>query len=376
MKNIAVIGSSGSIGRQTLNVIRRYPDKFRVTALVVNKSIDILNEQIKEFKPEYVGITDEFAYKNFSSDCNVKIVGGNEALTFACVLSQVDVVVIAVSCMDGLPPVISAIENNKIIALANKESIVCGGEYILPKLNNSKAKILPVDSEHSAVWQILGNENYHNLKRIILTASGGAYYGKNRNFLDTITPEQAVKHPNWSMGKKISVDSATMVNKGLEIIEAARLFNTKNIDYIIHPQSIVHSMVEYNDGVVMAQMGVANMETPIQYALTYPERFDTGLQPLLFDKPLTFLQPDEDVFPAPKLAKQCLEAGGIMPCVFSAADEIAVKLFLENRIKFTQIVDIIDQTLQTTKNLLKPDIQEIYDTYNSVIKQIRKDYID
>ncbi len=375
MKSIAVIGSSGSIGRQTLNVIRRYPDRFRVSALVVNKSTQLLNEQIEEFKPDYVGISDEGACKLFSPTRRVKVIGGKDALTFACSLPEVDTVVVAVSCMDGLAPVLAAIENNKAIALANKESIVAGGEMVLAKLKSSRSKILPVDSEHSAVWQILGDSK-KSVRRIILTASGGAYYGKDRKFLRSVTPAQAIRHPNWAMGKKISVDSATMVNKGLEIIEAARLFDTNSVDYIIHPESIVHSMVEFEDGAIMAQMGIANMELPIQYALTYPDRLDTMLQPLTFDRPLRFLPPDEEVFPAPKLAKQCLMAGGLMPCVYSAADEAAVKLFLDGKITFIQIVEIIEDALNKTENFSHPDIEEIFSTYNKITTQIRKEFLD
>ncbi|MBQ4049089.1 MAG: 1-deoxy-D-xylulose-5-phosphate reductoisomerase [Clostridia bacterium] len=298
MKNIAIIGSSGSIGRQALSVVRRHPDKFNVTALVVKSSTDLLSEQIAEFSPNFAGIYDEKASQDFFVPVDVNLVRGKEALTFACALEEVDIVVVAVSCMDGLAPVLTAIENDKLIALANKESIVAGGEIVLEKLAKSKAKILPVDSEHSAVWQILGDLKGRDVKRIILTASGGAFFGKDREFLKTVTPAQAIKHPNWSMGKKITVDSATMVNKGLEIIEAARLFSTKNIDYIIHPESIVHSMVEYNDGAVLAQMGVTSMELPIQYALTYPDRCDTGLKPMDFTRPITFFEPDEINFPA------------------------------------------------------------------------------
>lgn len=374
MKNIVIIGSSGSIGRQALSVVRRHPDKFNVTALVVKSSTDLLSEQIAEFSPNFAGIYDEKASQDFFVPVDVNLVRGKEALTFACALEEVDIVVVAVSCMDGLAPVLTAIENDKLIALANKESIVAGGEIVLEKLAKSKAKILPVDSEHSAVWQILGDLKGRDVKRIILTASGGAFFGKDREFLKTVTPAQAIKHPNWSMGKKITVDSATMVNKGLEIIEAARLFSTKNIDYIIHPESIVHSMVEYNDGAVLAQMGVTSMELPIQYALTYPDRCDTGLKPMDFTRPITFFEPDEINFPAPKLAKQTLEQGGIMPCVFSAADEVAVALFLEGKIAFTDITEIIERTLQNTQNILHPDIETVYATYNKISMQIRKEY--
>jgi len=374
MKNIAIIGSSGSIGRQALSVVRRHPDMFNVTALVVKSSTDLLSEQIAEFSPNFAGIYDEKASQDFFVPVDVNLVRGKEALTFACALEEVDIVVVAVSCMDGLAPVLTAIENDKLIALANKESIVAGGEIVLEKLAKSKAKILPVDSEHSAVWQILGDLKGRDVKRIILTASGGAFFGKDREFLKTVTPAQAIKHPNWSMGKKITIDSATMVNKGLEIIEAARLFSTKNIDYIIHPESIVHSMVEYNDGAVLAQMGVTSMELPIQYALTYPDRCDTGLKPMDFTRPITFFEPDEINFPAPKLAKQTLEQGGIMPCVFSAADEVAVALFLEGKIAFTDITEIIERTLQNTQNILHPDIETVYATYNKITMQIRKEY--
>lgn len=375
MKNISIIGSSGSIGRQTLNVIRRNPDEFRVKALVVNKNTQQLHRQLQEFKPDYAGIVDEKEYRDFVFPDGVKPLRGKDALEVAAEIDDADIVVISVSGIAGLFPLIKAISANKVIALANKESIVCAGEIINELLKKSKARIIPVDSEHSAVFQCLESAGRRELSRIILTASGGPFFGKKSADLKNITPEKAIRHPRWNMGKKISVDSATMVNKGLEIIEAARLFDVENVDYVIHPQSIVHSMVEFVDGVVIAQMAQTDMELPIQYALTYPKRLPVEDKKLRFDFSLDFLPPDEVNFPAPKIAKQCLKAGGIMPCVYSVADEIAVDLFLQNKISFDEIVPIIQKTLDETENLTLFGLTEIIDTYNNLTRKIRKEYL-
>lgn len=374
MKNIAILGSSGSIGVQTLNVVRRYPDRFRVVALTVNSDVETLRRQIAEFHPAYAGICDKTACQNANLPAYVKTLSGDSCLADVAALQEVDLVVVAVVGMCGLKAVMSALRNGKQVALANKESLVSGGRLVMDAAKAIEREILPIDSEHSAVWQCLKSGRKEEVKRIILTASGGSFYGKDDAFLASITPEMAIKHPNWNMGKKISVDSSTMMNKALEIIEARWLFDTKNIDYVVHPQSIVHSMVEYIDGSIIAQLSFPNMELPIQLALTFPDRLPMNSANFQFDRDITFLPPDEQKFPLPTLARSVIEADGTAPCIFNAANEACVQLFLSGKIGFSDIARLIEKTLSEAEILSFPDLDTIYETHREVYGKLMRDY--
>ena len=372
MKRISIVGSTGSIGTQALQVIENHPEEFELVAITANTNSDLLIAQANKFKPRYVGICDENAYKSVRSAVQCEVGCGVRALTDAAAIDCDIVLVSVVGCV-GLNAVLAAIESGKTVALANKESLVAAGKLVTAKAKARGAQIIPVDSEHSAIWQCLTSGRREDVRRLILTASGGPFYNKAASELVGITPEQAVRHPNWNMGKKISVDSATMMNKGLEIIEARWLFDTENIDYVIHPQSIVHSMVEYNDGAVIAQMSVPDMRLPIQLALSYPTRLSTPLPELKLHE-LTFLPPREDVFPLPALAKKSLKAGGTAPCILNAANEAAVALFLDGKIGFTRISEIVENTLLNTKANDYNSARDIFEVHEEVYAKLLKDY--
>ena len=370
MKNIAVLGCTGSIGLQTLDIVKSNPDKYKITGLSCGTRVKELAALSHDFSCKNIGIADIDKYselKSLAQDSDVSC--GDDALT--SVTEGADVVVVAVVGMIGLKAVLYALKQGKTVALANKESLVAGGNLVTEQLKRGGA-LYPVDSEHSAVWQCLQGEK--DFKRIILTASGGPFYFTSRSELSSVTPEQAVKHPNWNMGKKISVDSATMMNKGLEIIEARWLFNTKNIDYVIHPESIVHSMVEFRDGSIKAQAGFPDMRLPIQYALSFPEHADRNYTPLRLPLELRFLQPDEQKFKAPKLAKQAIEAGGNSAAVLNAANEAAVRLFLERKISFTDIVDIVENALCAEPFCELNTVDDVCRAHNRVYDQIYLKY--
>ena len=374
MKRIAILGSSGSIGRQTLNVVRRYRDNFEVVALSVNSDIAALKKQVEEFSPKIVGICDEGAYSSAKNSFeNTELTGGENALVEIAARDDIDIIVVAVVGMCGLKAVMRAIETGTTVALANKESLVAGGKLVMDAAKKSGKEIRPIDSEHSAIWQCLRAGNRHDLRRIILTASGGPFYGKSQDFLEKVTPEMAINHPTWKMGRKISVDSATMMNKALEIIEARFLFDTDKIDYIIHPQSIVHSMVEYKDGSIVAQLASPNMELPIQAALTYPNILPLESARFEFDKDITFSSPNERVFPLPKLAKEVLSIGGNAPCIFNAANEACVSPFLDNKIGFSDISIIISETLERAQIIKDPTLEEIYETFDIVYGKLMRE---
>lgn len=366
MKRLGLLGSTGSIGRQVLDVVRRYPDRFSVSALTAHRNVELLAAQAAEFRPSFVGVTGEKREVAGVRD----VVYGRDALTEAATRDDVDVVVVAVVGMCGLSAVMAAIEAGKTVALANKESLVAGGELVMRAAAEHGVDILPIDSEHSAVWQCLSFGK--TFKRIILTASGGPFFGQTRDFLRNVTPEQAVKHPNWNMGAKISVDSATMMNKGLEIIEAARLFATDRIDYIVHRESIIHSMVEFEDGTVAAQLAPPSMDIPIQLALSFPERLPSGTPAFDFSIPLTFHKPDEENFPMPALARESLRMGGNAPCVLNAANEAAVRLFLEHKIGFCDIYEIVRDALYTAPKVPSPTLDDVYATYAETVAKIEK----
>ncbi|MBA7478432.1 MAG: 1-deoxy-D-xylulose-5-phosphate reductoisomerase [Dehalococcoidia bacterium] len=362
VKRVAVLGSTGSIGRQTLDVIRAMPQRFRVVGLAAGKNMDLLTEQVKEFEPEFIGRPPE------KDDIErLKRVAGIKyallPLDEIAATPNVDIVVIATSGQAGLAPTLAASRAGKNIALANKESLVSAGEIITSEARKSGARILPVDSEHSAIWQCLGGES-QEAARIILTASGGPFRQFSFEQLAEITVAQALRHPSWRMGKKVTIDSATLMNKGLEIIEAHWLFSMPydRIDVLVHPQSIIHSMVEFIDGSIKAQLSYPDMRLPIQYALSYPERLANPQLPRLdwsLVKSLEFELPDYDRFPCLQLAIEAGKQGGTYPAVLCAADEVAVELFLDGRIRFTDIAGLIERTLEQHQLVAKPSLEEI-----------------
>ena len=375
MKNVVVLGSTGSIGSQTLNVIRRNPDKFRVLALLAGRNAQKLSEQANEFHPQYVGLYDKSAVKNLDLDYNAFICAGADVSARFASLKEADIVLSAITGMDAFDGVVAAIKSKKTVALASKEVLVSGGEYVMSLKKEYGADILPVDSEHSAVWQCLDGKKPDEIDKIILTASGGPFYSVGSlDELKNVTPEQAVAHQNWSMGKKISVDSATMMNKGLEIIEARYLFGTTNIEYVIHPQSIIHSMVRFIDGSTLAQLSSPTMELPIQLALSYPERIATKGFEFAFDKQLTFFPPKEDIFVLPALAVECMKRGGSAPCVLNAANEAAVKLFLERKIGFCDIQKIVTKVLQSENFITLHGCEDIKNEHFRVCEKVLKNY--
>jgi 1-deoxy-D-xylulose-5-phosphate reductoisomerase len=356
VKRLAVIGSTGSIGRQTLDIVRALPDRFRIVGLAAGKNIDLLAEQIAEFKPKFVYYEDRKA-RSASSKC--EFLAPEE---IACHPS-VDTVVIATSGKSGLKPTLAAVRAGKNVALANKESLAAAGEVIIREAKRTKARILPIDSEHSAIWQCLRGEK-QKAARIMLTASGGPFRNYSFSQLEKVTVEQALKHPSWQMGKKVTIDSATLMNKGLEVIEAHWLFNMpyENIQVIIHPQSIVHSMAEFVDGSIKAQLSLPDMRLPIQYALSYPDRLPNPKLPRLdwsAIKSFTFEPPDMATFPCLKLAIEAGKKGGTYPAVLCAADEVAVEFFLFHRIKFTDIPRLIEQVLAEHQSITHPSLEEI-----------------
>jgi 1-deoxy-D-xylulose-5-phosphate reductoisomerase len=349
-KHLSILGSTGSIGRSTLDVVRAFPGRFRVEALAAGRNIDLLVRQIEEFGPSFVSVRDESDARRIKEQFNgrVQVGHGLEGASTAATLSGLDMVVAAISGSAGLIPTMAAVEAGVDIALANKETMVAAGCLVMETAKKTGSKIMPVDSEHSALFQSLAGHRPSDVRRIILTASGGPFFGRKDMDLEAVTPSEALNHPRWSMGKKVTVDSATLMNKGLEVIEASWLFGLPpdRISVIIHPQSIIHSMVEYIDGSIISQMGTADMKGPIAYALGYPERLDGVIKPLPLDKlTLEFFEPDLDEFPCLGLAYGALRLGGTAPAVLNAADEVAVESFLEGKIKVTDIYRDIDEVL-------------------------------
>lgn len=365
MKNISLLGSTGSIGTQTLDIVRANED-LCVKALAAGSNIKLLEEQIREFKPEIVAVFNEKAaadLKTMVADTDVKVVSGMDGLIEAACVESADTVLTAMVGMIGIRPTIAAINARKNIALANKETLVCAGHIITPLVKEKGVSLLPVDSEHSAIFQSMNGENRGRIKKILLTASGGPFRGKTRDELAGMTVDDALKHPNWSMGRKITVDSSTLVNKGLEVMEARWLFDVgiDDIEVVVHPQSIIHSMVEYVDGAIIAQLGVPDMKLPIQYALTYPDRrYLEGKRVNFFDlKEITFEKPDPDTFEGLKLAVSAGKIGGTMPTVFNAANEKAVSLFLDRKIGFLDIAKYIGMAMEAHKVIDNPDVSQI-----------------
>ena len=372
MKNLVILGSTGSIGTQALEIARAYPDRLNVIAISCDKNTDRLKEQIIEFDPLYAVVSNEEAFTRLNDslkddpsfkDHKTVLLSGMDGLIKIASLSEADIVLTAVVGMIGIRPTIAAINAGKDIALANKETLVCAGHIIMPLIKEKSVKLLPVDSEHSAIFQSLQGRAGNKIKKILLTASGGPFRGMSYDELKGKTAAEALKHPNWSMGNKITIDSASMVNKGLEVMEACHLFNVTpdEIEVVIHPQSILHSAVEYEDGAVIGQMGLPDMKLPIQYALFYPERLHLEAEKLdLFKiKDLTFEKPDLKVFKGLALAYDAFKTGGSMPTVYNAANEKAVALFLNNRIGFTDIYDIIENAMDKHKVISNPDVDQI-----------------
>ena len=366
MKNIAVLGSTGSIGTQTLEVVRRNPELFHISVLAANSRDELFEQQIREFEPELAVLADEAAYLRLKSRYSGKtqLAGGRQAFIDAAAFDGVDTVVTSMMGFAGLEPTMKALDAKKNIALANKETLVVAGEIVTRRAKEQGVKILPVDSEHCAFFQCLQGEKMDSIEKLLLTCSGGPFRGKQRADLVGATKEQVLAHPTWNMGQKITVDSASLVNKGLEVIEAKWLYDVSydKIQVVVHPQSIVHSMVQFRDGAVIAQLGSTDMKLPIQYALTYPDRVQSDFDRLDFwqMKDLTFEQPDTDTFKGLKFAYEAGDMGGSMPCVFNAANEVAVGAFLRDEIKFLDIYDIIEETMLKRECIMEPTLEELF----------------
>lgn len=376
MKRIGILGSTGSIGTQTLEIVRNNKD-LQVVALAAGRNVSLMEKQIREFQPKLCVMWTEESAKELKvrvADLPVQITYGMEGLLDLAVFEEMEVLVTAIVGMIGLRPTIAAIQAGKTIALANKETLVTAGHIIMPLAAAKGVHILPVDSEHSAIFQSMNGENKKRISKILLTASGGPFRGRSRKELLDITVEDALKHPNWSMGRKITVDSATLVNKGLEVIEAKWLFGIEpeQIQVIVHPQSIIHSMVEYTDGAVMAQLGMPDMKLPIQYALFYPDRRPMEGKRVNFYElaSMTFERPDTETFRGLAMAYEAIRTGGSMPTVFNAANEKAVSLFLNREIRFLEIYDLIAGAMEQHKAVCNPSVEEILeaeqDTYEYI----------
>ncbi len=377
MKRIAILGSTGSIGTQTLDIVSNNREDLEVVALAAGSNVKLMEAQVREFAPKVVAMWSEEAAKQLRtqiSDLEIKVLSGMEGLLEIAVLEGMDTLVTAIVGMIGIRPTIEAIKAGKNIALANKETLVCAGHIIMPLAKEYGVKILPVDSEHSAIFQSLNGEPKGRIAKILLTASGGPFRGKNREELKGMQVEDALKHPNWSMGRKITIDSSTLVNKGLEVMEAKWLFDVEpeQIQVVVHPQSIIHSMVEYIDGAVIAQLGIPDMKLPIQYALFYPDRRVMNEKKLDFFalQQMTFEKPDTDTFYGLKLAYEALKTGGSVPTVYNAANEKAVALFLDKKISYLQIPELIQKSMEVHKKIENPDVAQILETETEVYERI------
>lgn len=382
MKKIAILGSTGSIGTQTLQVIEANPERFRAEVLTANNNARLLIEQALKFKPDSVVIANEAKYNQVKEALqheDIKVYAGSDAIAQVVTLANVDLVVTAMVGYSGLIPTIEAIKAGKNIALANKETLVVAGEYITRLVEKHKVAILPVDSEHSAIFQCLAGERQSRVEKLILTASGGPFRGKDYNSLKTVTPEMALKHPNWTMGAKVTIDSASLMNKGFEMMEARWLFGVqpRQIEAVVHPQSIVHSMVQFSDGCIKAQLGVPDMRLPIQYALTYPERVDSDFGRVDFNicNSLTFELPDRKTFRNLDLAYHAMTQGGNMPCILNAANEVAVAAFLQGKCSFTGMSDLIEVVMAQVDFIAAPTVDD-YVATDKVSREIAMKQLD
>lgn len=375
MKHIAILGSTGSIGTQALNVIRRHSDLFEVEVLCAGSNAELLVSQALEFSPNAVVIADQEKYsqvRDALAHTDVKVFAGEESMVDLMDMASIDMVLAAIVGFAGLRPTLRALEKGKPVALANKETMVVAGAIVTAAAARHRAPILPVDSEHSAIFQCLIGEG-SPIDKILLTASGGPFRGMNREQLASVTLEQALHHPNWSMGRKVTIDSASLMNKGLEVIEAKWLFGVeaKDIEVVVHPQSVVHSMVQFHDGSIKAQLGVPTMETPIQYAFSFPQRIESHLPRLDFSQysQLTFEKPDRKTFRCLDLAYQAIERGGNMPCVLNAANEVAVQRFIEGRLTFLGIADFVEEAMVKADFLPNPSLEELFQTDKNIRRQ-------
>lgn len=375
MKRIAILGSTGSIGTQALNVIRRHRDLFSVEVLCAGSNDKLLVQQALEFQPNAVVIADENKYSAVQEalkDSDIKVFAGEQAMVDLMEMPTIDMVLAAIVGFAGLKPTLHALEQGKAVALANKETMVVAGAIVTAAAARHQAPILPVDSEHSAIFQCLIGEN-SPVDKILLTASGGPFRGMTRDQLATVTLDQALHHPNWNMGRKVTIDSATLMNKGLEVIEAKWLFGVepKDIEVLVHPQSVVHSMVQFRDGSIKAQLGVPTMETPIQFAFSFPDRIESFLPRLDFMQHpnLTFERPDRSTFRCLELAYQAIAHGGNMPCVMNAANEVAVKQFIEGRIGFLDIADYVERTMLDAAFIPNPTLEDLLLTDKTIRNQ-------
>ena len=378
-RTIAILGSTGSIGTQTLQVVEEHPDKFEVYAITANTRVDELIEQARKFLPEAVVIADESKYpklKEALADLPIKVYGGYESICQIVESKPIDVVVTAMVGFSGLRPTINAIKAGKAIALANKETMVVAGELINELAMKYQTPILPVDSEHSAIFQCLAGEMHNKVEKLILTASGGPFRTFTKEQLEHVTRQQALKHPNWSMGAKITIDSASMMNKGFEVMEAKWLFGVgaEDIEVVVHPQSVIHSMVQFGDGAIKAQLGTPDMRLPIMYALTYPMRLPSSFERIDWNtlKELTFEKPNLELFPNLRHAYTALAEGGNIPCVVNAANEICVAAFLEERIKFTEMPKLIERAMEKATYILKPTLDDYLETDKEIRAMVKE----
>lgn len=380
MKKIAILGSTGSIGTQTLEIVRENPD-LQVVGLAAGANIDLLERQVREFQPGLVSLESEADCRELRmrlADMEVQVIPGMEGLLAIAEMEESEILVTAIVGMIGIRPTIAAINKKKDIALANKETLVTAGHIIMPIARRMGVSILPVDSEHSAIFQSMQGENKDRVNRLLITASGGPFRGRSRQELETVQLEDALRHPNWSMGRKITIDSATLVNKGLEVMEAKWLFDMDldRIQVVVHPQSIIHSMVEYVDGGIMAQLGMPDMKLPIQYALFYPDRRPMAGKGVDFFElgSITFERPDTETFAGLRLAMRAAEEGGSVPTVFNAANEKAVSLFLDRKIRFLQIPEMIEMCMEHHRKIEDPGVEEILNTEQETYELIQSKF--
>ncbi|KPL12872.1 MAG: 1-deoxy-D-xylulose 5-phosphate reductoisomerase [Bacteroides sp. SM1_62] len=380
-KHVAILGSTGSIGTQTLEVIDKNPDHFKLEILTARNNADVLIAQSRKFLPNHVVIANEDKYDYVSqklSDLPVKVYAGVDALEQIVEMDSVDIIMSALVGFSGLRPTLRAIRAGKDIALANKETLVVGGELVTKSAIENSVNIYPVDSEHSAIFQCIVGEEMNPIEKVILTASGGPFLGKDQAYLKKVTRDEALQHPNWCMGDKVTIDSASLMNKGLEVIEAKWLFGLKpeQIEVIIHPQSVIHSLVQFEDGSLKAQLGIPDMKLPIQYALGFPKRLRSDLERFSFSEypNLTFHAPDLEIFPNLTLAYRALEIGGNMPCVMNAANEVAVNAFLEGRLDFFDMPGVIEETMNSVAYIATPDLNDYVET-DSEARKIAGSYL-
>lgn len=382
MKKLAVLGSTGSIGTQTLDIVRERPEEFQITALAAGSNVLLLEKQVAEFRPKLVSLTEEKDARELQERLHLlgiystEVVYGIPGLTACACEEGADMTVNAVVGMVGILPTVAAIRAGKDIALANKETLVTAGHIIMPLVKEYNVRLLPVDSEHSAVFQCLQGAGEQTVEKLLLTASGGPFFGKTKEELSSITVEQALKHPNWSMGKKITVDSSTLVNKGLEVMEAGWLFSLapEQIEVLVQPKSIIHSMIQFNDGAVLAQLGVPDMKLPIQYAMTYPDRLALSGKRLDFFElqKIEFYRPDTETFRALSLAYDAFREGGSLPTVYNAANEMAVSLFLERKIGYLQITEILERAMDAHTKIKNPTLEEVLSIEEETYSYIRE----